>query len=131
MKKIVELKSKKKIELKEMSIDDVDFCNDLAIMKYENDGDYHIVEDESRGNILTYDLWWIGYNTKDERGRKWLNEFCNINYVGCKKIVKKMSKNSYKKSVKFSFFCKNNILLRHFEKITKKIFLHFFQETTK
>tara|TARA_Y100000310_G_scaffold254853_1_gene262040 strand:- start:3715 stop:4023 length:309 start_codon:yes stop_codon:yes gene_type:complete len=34
-KKIVELKSKKKIELKEMSIDEVDFCNDLAVMKYE------------------------------------------------------------------------------------------------
>ena len=34
-KKIVELKSKKKIELREMGIDEVDFCNDLAVMKYE------------------------------------------------------------------------------------------------
>ena len=43
-----------------------------------NDGDYHIGEDESNGNLLTYDLWWIGYNTKDERGRKWLTEFCRL-----------------------------------------------------
>ena len=34
-KKIVELKSKKKIELREMGIDEVDFCNDLSVMKYE------------------------------------------------------------------------------------------------
>ena len=41
-KKIVELKSKKKVELKEMSIDDVDFCNDLAVMKYEDGEVSHI-----------------------------------------------------------------------------------------
>ena len=41
-KKIVELKSKKKIELREMSIDEVDFCNDLAVMKYENGEVSHI-----------------------------------------------------------------------------------------
>ncbi len=35
-KKIVELKSKKKIELREMSLDEVDFCHDVAVMKYEN-----------------------------------------------------------------------------------------------
>ena len=40
-----------------------------------NDGDYNIGEDESRGNILTYDLWWLGFKTSDERGRKWLQEF--------------------------------------------------------
>ena len=43
-----------------------------------NDGDYHIGEDESMGNLLTYDLWWIGYHTKDSRGRKWLKEFCRL-----------------------------------------------------
>ena len=43
-----------------------------------NDGDYHIGEDESGGNILTYDLWWIGFYTKDKRGRKWLEEFCRL-----------------------------------------------------
>ena len=41
-KKIVELKSKKKIELKEMSIDEVDFCNDSAVMKYEDGEISHI-----------------------------------------------------------------------------------------
>ena len=41
-KKIVELKSKKKIELREMSLDEVDFCNDLAVMKYENGEVSHI-----------------------------------------------------------------------------------------
>ena len=42
MKKVVELKSKKKIELKEMTLDEVDFCNDLAVMKYENGEVSHI-----------------------------------------------------------------------------------------
>ena len=41
-KKIVELKSKKKIELREMGLDEVDFCNDLAVMKYENGEISHI-----------------------------------------------------------------------------------------
>tara|TARA_B100000131_G_scaffold63834_1_gene60174 strand:- start:3410 stop:4171 length:762 start_codon:yes stop_codon:yes gene_type:complete len=40
-----------------------------------NDGDYHIGEDETNGNLLTYDLWWIGLRTDDERGRTWLKEF--------------------------------------------------------
>ena len=43
-----------------------------------NDGDYHIGEDETRGNLLTYDLWWLGFYTKDDRGRKWLEEFCRL-----------------------------------------------------
>ena len=38
-----------------------------------NDGDYHIGEDDSRGNITTYDLWWNGFHTKDDRGRKLLD----------------------------------------------------------
>ena len=41
-KKIVELKSKKKIELKEMTLDEVDFCNDISVMKYENGEVSHI-----------------------------------------------------------------------------------------
>ena len=42
MKKIVELKSKRKVELREMSIDEIDFCQDIAIMKYENGEISHI-----------------------------------------------------------------------------------------
>ena len=41
-KKTVELKSKKKIELKEMSIDEVDFCNDQSTMRYEDGEMTHI-----------------------------------------------------------------------------------------
>ena len=41
-KKTVELKSKRKVDLKEMSIDEVDFCNDLAVMQYENGEVSHI-----------------------------------------------------------------------------------------
>ena len=41
-KKIVELKSKKKVELREMTLDEVDFCNDIAVMKYEGGELSHI-----------------------------------------------------------------------------------------
>ena len=41
-KKTVELKSKRKVDLKEMSINEVDFCNDLAIMNYENGEVSHV-----------------------------------------------------------------------------------------
>ena len=41
-KKIVELKSKKKIELREMTIDEVDFCNDMAVMKLDNGEVSHV-----------------------------------------------------------------------------------------
>ena len=42
-KRIVELKSKRKVELKEMSIDDVDYCNDLTILKTSENGKPFIV----------------------------------------------------------------------------------------
>jgi len=42
-KKIVELKSKKKVELVEMSIDDVDYCNDLTILQTGENGKPYIV----------------------------------------------------------------------------------------
>jgi len=41
-KKIVELKSKKKIELREMTLDEVDFCNDIAVMRYKGGELSHI-----------------------------------------------------------------------------------------
>lgn len=43
-----------------------------------NDGDYRIGEDESRGNITTYDLWWNGFHTKNSRARKLLEEFARL-----------------------------------------------------
>ncbi len=35
--KEVTLESKRKVKIKEMSVDDIDFCNDLPQMRYEND----------------------------------------------------------------------------------------------
>ena len=49
-----------------------------AIHTRGNDGDYYIGEDKSQGNLLTYDLWWAGFNTKDNRARKYLEEFCRL-----------------------------------------------------
>ena len=57
-----------------------------------NDGDYHLDEDESRGNLLTYDLWWAGFNTKDERGRRWLEEFCRLMETNTKRAPLQMSR---------------------------------------
>ena len=42
MKKTVELKSKKKVELKEMSIDEIDFCHDQQVMNYKNNKMSHL-----------------------------------------------------------------------------------------
>jgi len=39
-----------------------------------NNGDYHIGEDESLGNILTYDLWWTSFDTSNDRARRYLEE---------------------------------------------------------
>lgn len=41
-KKIVELSTKKKVELKEMSIDEIDFCNDATSLKQDSDGSSYI-----------------------------------------------------------------------------------------
>jgi|TARA_E500000318_G_scaffold109958_1_gene124192 hypothetical protein len=39
-----------------------------------NNGDYYLDEDESRGNLLTYDLWWTSFDTTNKRARKYLEE---------------------------------------------------------
>ena len=39
-----------------------------------NNGDYYLDEDESKGNLLTYDLWWTSFDTKNNRARKYLEE---------------------------------------------------------
>ena len=41
-KKIVELASKRKVELREMTLDEVDFCTDLTIIKYEGGEMSHV-----------------------------------------------------------------------------------------
>jgi len=64
-----------------------------------NDGDYHIGEDESGGNLLTYDLWWIGFCTNDERGRKWLVEFQRLMETNSKRGPLQLSRAAWNTGV--------------------------------
>ena len=64
-----------------------------------NDGDYHIGEDESRGNILTYDLWWTGFKTNDKRGRKWLQEFQRLMKTNPKRGPLQLSRAAWNTSI--------------------------------
>ena len=41
-KKIVELSSKKKVELKEMSIDEIDLCNDMTTLRQDEGGESYV-----------------------------------------------------------------------------------------
>ena len=63
-----------------------------AIHTRGNDGDYHIGEDKSQGNLLTYDLWWAGFNTKDSRARKYLEEFCRLMKTNPKRAPLQMTR---------------------------------------
>ncbi len=47
-KKVVELSTKRKVELKEMSIDDIDYCNDIAEIIYDEFGEISTVRGVSR-----------------------------------------------------------------------------------
>ena len=47
-KKNVELKSGRKIELKEMSVDEVDFCSDIAEVVYDDIGEVSTVKGISK-----------------------------------------------------------------------------------
>ena len=42
-KKIVELSTKRKVKLNEMSIDEVDVCQDLTILKNDEDGNPYVM----------------------------------------------------------------------------------------
>ena len=48
MSKKIELSSGRKIELKEMSIDEVDFCSDIAEVVYNDSGDVSTVRGVSK-----------------------------------------------------------------------------------
>ena len=48
MSKKVELSSGRKVELKEMSIDDVDFCSDIAEVFYNGNGEVSTVKGVSK-----------------------------------------------------------------------------------
>ena len=47
-KKNIELKTGRKIQLKEMSIDDVDFCSDIADILYDETGSVSTVRGVSK-----------------------------------------------------------------------------------
>jgi len=66
-----------------------------GIYTRNNDGDYHLDEDESKGNLLTYDLWWCSFNTEDNRGRAWLSEFCRLMETNPKRAPLQMSRASW------------------------------------
>ena len=60
-----------------------------------NDGDYYLNEDESKGNLLTYDLWWCSFNVSDNRGREWLSEFCRLMETNPRRAPLQMSRASW------------------------------------
>ena len=60
-----------------------------------NDGDYHVGEDKSNGNCLTYDLWWASFYTSNEGGRVWLKEFCRLMETNPKRAPLQMSRASW------------------------------------
>ena len=64
-----------------------------------NDGDYYLDEDETRGNLLTYDLWWAGFHTKNKRGRIWLEEFCRLMETNPKRAPLQMSRAAWNTGV--------------------------------
>ena len=60
-----------------------------------NDGDYYLDEDESKGNLLTYDLWWCSFDVSDNRGREWLSEFCRLMETNPRRAPLQMSRASW------------------------------------
>ena len=64
-KKNVELKTGRKIQLKEMSIDDVDFCSDIAEIVYNEAGDVSTVRGVSKSRTAWLRRGITGGDFKD------------------------------------------------------------------
>ena len=64
-KKNVELKSGRKIQLKEMSIDDVDFCSDIAEIIYNEAGEVSTVKGVSKSRTAWLRRGIAGGDFKD------------------------------------------------------------------
>ena len=64
-----------------------------------NDGDYRLDEDETKGNLLTYDLWWAGFNPKNKRARKYLEEFSRLMETNPKRAPLQMSRAAWNTGV--------------------------------
>lgn len=63
-----------------------------GIVTRNNDGDYTNDENPSLGNILTYDLWWAGFDTKNDRARQYLSEFCRLMETNPRRAPLQMSR---------------------------------------
>ena len=64
-KKNVELKSGRKIELKEMSVDEVDFCQDIAQIVYNEEGEVSTVRGVSKSRTAWIRRGLAGGDFKD------------------------------------------------------------------
>ena len=64
-KKNVELKSGRKIELKEMSVDEVDFCQDIAQIVYNEEGEVSTVIGVSKSRTAWIRRGLAGGDFKD------------------------------------------------------------------
>jgi len=64
-KKNVELASGRKIELKEMSVDEVDFCQDIAQIVYNEEGEVSTVRGVSKSRTAWIRRGLVGGDFKD------------------------------------------------------------------
>ena len=64
-KKNVELKSGRKIQLKEMSVDEVDFCQDIAQIVYNEEGEVSTVRGVSKSRTAWIRRGLAGGDFKD------------------------------------------------------------------
>ena len=58
-KKVIELSTKRKVELKEMSVDEIDFCSDMATIDLTDDGGVKNI-----GNLSKSRTAWIRRGVK-------------------------------------------------------------------
>ena len=64
-KKNVELASGRKVELKEMSVDEVDFCQDIAQIVYNEEGEVSTVRGVSKSRTAWIRRGLVGGDFKD------------------------------------------------------------------
>lgn len=100
-----------------------------------SDSDYVIGEDDSLGNILTYDAWWISFDTKNDRSRKFLEQYRHLMATNHKRAPLQMSRAAWQTGIyPYSMpiqwgvgaghvGCKNEIILHLGHKEVKKYYL--------
>lgn len=100
-----------------------------------SDADYKIGEDESLGNILTYDAWWMSFDTSNQRSRIWLEEYRRLMATNHKRAPLQMSRAAWNTGIyPYSMpiqwgvgaghvGCKNEIILHAGHKEVKQYYL--------